>query len=196
MKIAVILSILLPLGVFASDFKNGDVILLPLNCYSCRYIESETGAPYSHSGVVLRIAGELRVAQSLGEVKSFALSDFLAMGRKGTKALHLRSKFLKSSKGMVKDYLKNFKGLRFDSKYRWNNFDSDGRELLYCSEFITKFLNRYLSKKLIPSPMDYRSNWDYWFNYFDGEVPQGEPGNSPADFYFSKDFKHLRKIRL
>ena len=181
---------------FSNIWEDGDVLLLPLNCYSCRYIENETGAPYSHSGVLLKINNQWAVAQSLGKVKTFSVSEFLSMGRKGAKALHLRSKFLGSSKKMVSTYLKKYKGLAFDSSYRWDNFDEEGRELLYCSEFISKFLNQFLTKKIKPKAMDYSSNWEYWFNYFNGDVPQGEPGNSPADFFFSADFTHLRKIQL
>ncbi len=121
------------------------------------------------------------------------------MGRKGEKALHLRAKYLKSSltdHEMTKVYKRDFEGLGFDPEYRWNNFAADGSELLYCSEYITKFLNRFLSKKIIPGKMNYSTNWDYWFSYFNGEVPQNEAGNSPADFYFSKDFKKMRYIAL
>jgi hypothetical protein len=97
---------------------------------------------------------------------------------------------------MEKVFNRDFKGLGFDPEYRWNNFQADGSELLYCSEYITKFLNRFLSKKIIPKAMDYSNNWDYWFNYFNGDVPQGEAGNSPADFYFSKDFKKIKYLSL
>ncbi|MBK22799.1 MAG: hypothetical protein CME70_02245 [Halobacteriovorax sp.] len=196
MRLLVFIALFLPLCAFSSEWRNGDIILLPLNCYSCRYIESETGAPFSHSGLLIKIEGKWRVTQSLGEVKSFSVNEFLSMGRKGEKALHIRAKYLKSTRGMAKDYTENFRGLPFDSKYLWNNFDLEGRELLYCSEFITKLLNNYLAKKLVPKKMDFRDNWEYWYNYYSGDVPQGEPGNSPADFYFSKDFLHLRNINL
>jgi hypothetical protein len=42
--------------------------------------------------------------------------------------------------------------------------------------------------------MDYTHNYDSWANYFDGDVPQNELGNSPADFYFSKDFIKLEEV--
>lgn len=193
---ALLLAILLTSNVHAIEWRNGDVLLLPLNCYSCTVIENETGAPYSHSGILLKIKGKWRVAQSLGVVKTFSVQDFLAMGRKGKHALQVRPKYLVNSSKMSSTYLKDFKGLPFDSSYRWDNFDEEGRELLYCSEFITKLLNRFLTKVIVPSPMDYTSNWNYWLNYFAGDVPQGQPGNSPADFYFSKDFKHLSKIKI
>lgn len=192
-----LLAFLINSSVFATEWRNGDVLLIPLNCYSCSYIEQASGAPYSHSGVLLKIKGKWRVAQSLGVVKTFSVQEFLAMGRKGRTALQVRPKYLVgTNKQMVKTYLKKYKGLPFDSNFLWDNFDEEGRELLYCSEFITKLLNQFLSKPIIPAPMDYSSNWEYWNNYFNGDVPQGHPGNSPADFFFSKDFKHLSKIKL
>jgi hypothetical protein len=200
MKLSVLLMFISFQGVASSSlWRSGDVLLIPLNCYSCRYIESESGAPYSHSGVLLKIKGKFQVAQSLGEVSTLSTEEFLSMGRKGEKALHLRSKYLASSvkdQKMSQVYKNDFKGLGFDPQYRWNNFAADGSELLYCSEFITKFLNRFLSKQILPGKMDYSYNWDYWFQYFSGKVPQNEIGNSPADFFFSKDFKKIRAISL
>lgn len=200
MKLSVLL-MFISFSSIASEslWRSGDVILIPLNCYSCRYIESESGAPFSHSGVLLKIKGKWRVAQSLGEVSSLEVEKFLSMGRKGEKALHLRSNYLKAlvkDKKMTLVYQNDFKGLGFDPSYEWNNFAADGSELLYCSEFITKFLNRFLAKKIIPGKMDYSSNWDYWFQYFSGNVPQNEAGNSPADFFFSKDFQKIRYLKL
>jgi hypothetical protein len=200
MKLSVLL-MFISFSSIASEglWRSGDVILIPLNCYSCRYIESESGAPFSHSGVLLKIKGKWRVAQSLGEVSSLEVEKFLSMGRKGEKALLLRAKFLDkkiSSQSMNKIFKRDFKGLGFDPSYRWDNFAADGTELLYCSEFVTKFLNRFLTKKIIPSKMDYSHNYDYWLNYFAGDVPQNELGNSPADFYFSKEFIKVEEIAL
>lgn len=200
MKLSILL-MFINIQAYASGFewRTGDVLLIPLNCYSCRYIESETGAPYSHSGVLLKVAGVWRVAQSLGEVSTLSVERFLSMGRKGEKALVLRNSFLNKSASeakMARVFEEDFQGLGFDSEYRWNNFAEDGSELLYCSEFITKFLNRFLTKKIKPGIMDYSQNWDYWFQYFNGAVPQNEAGNSPADFFFSKDFKKIKRILL
>lgn len=188
---------ILSFNIKASVWKEGDVLLLPLRCYSCTVIESETGAPYSHSGVLFKVNGKWRVAQSLGEVNTLSLREFKKMGRGGEHILHLRPKHIKKSfYSMEYVFKKYYEGLPFDSRYLWNNFNEDGEELLYCSEFVLKFLNHFLSKKIVPNQMDFSENWDFWYEQWDGNVPQGQPGISPADFYYSKDFKVIRKINL
>ena len=47
---------------------------------------------------------------------------------------------------------------------------------------ITKLLNEFLNTKIPTEAMDFTENWDYWERVYDGNVPQGEPGNSPSTF--------------
>ena len=74
----------------------------------------------------------------------------------------------------------NMRGRGFDSQYLWDNYDEDGRELLYCSEMVQKTLNAALVQPLATVQMDFTKDWDYWSTYFHGRVPQGAQGNSPA----------------
>lgn len=201
-----ILSIILTIStnVFAlelSDLSGGDIVTLSLNCYECRMIESETESAFSHSGVVLiDEQGRTRIAQSLGRLDHFSLAEFTKNITPGTKVHVYRPRELKGldkksrtmlDKNMLDTFNEKFKNAPFDSKYLWNNFNSQGVELLYCSEFIAKFLDHFLAQKTIPFPISYKKNYVYWMAYFKGIVPEGELGNSPASFSRDARFEFI-----
>ena len=198
-KIKLIVSILLCLFTFPlfakfnlADLKVGDVLLISLNCFECRMIESETNSAFSHSGVVVVDEnGQKRIAQSLGRLDLFTYDAFSKNKTPQSLISVYRPKEFKNIKGshlkkleldMHNVFLEKFKNAPFDSKYLWNNFSASGVELLYCSEFIAKFLDHFLRQKTITFPISYQKHYDYWFQYFKGVVPEGELGNSPAAF--------------
>ena len=172
----------------------GDVVLIALNCYVCRVINETTESPYNHSGLILDTDLGLvsRVAQSLQSTHELSLSDFLRQAGKRSPIKILRPRELdnsykndheafESTTTVLNDvFAQEMRGRAFDDNYLWNNVDNDGRELLYCSEMIQKTLNHVLTQPLRTIALDYSRHWDFWLNYFDGKVPQGEPGNSPA----------------
>lgn len=192
------------------DLRPGDVILVSLNCYVCKAISKTTLSPYNHSGLVLD-AGDalggvdfdketfsgLRVAQSLGTTSTVTLDEFFAQVKNGSPFTVLRPKELNQLRDHdparyagARRKLRGFfneqmLGRGFDDDYLWDNVDQNGRELLYCSEMIQKTLNHVLSEPLRPIGLDYSRMWEFWFEYFDGEVPQGLPGNSPASLQAS-----------
>lgn len=187
--IFVVLSILITFKLSATELKVGDVILISFNCFECKMIESETNSNFSHSGVVIRDEnGNLKIAQSLGVVALYNLNDFLKNKTPNTKAFVYRSYEIESQinskfeADMKRLFDLDFKGALFDVEYKWNNFDKSGRELLYCSEFIAKFLDHFQKKQTIPFVLTYNKNYKYWNEYFHGKVPEGELGNSPASF--------------
>lgn len=183
-----------PLGV---ELQTGDVILLSLDCYECRMIEDETQTRFSHSGLVIVDSREqVFVAEALGDVHHVPLADFIARSSPGRPPVVMRLRELQSlqptpselkrrQQDLIRRYVNHFVGLPFDSDYRWNNFTSDGVELLYCSEFIVKLLNEILEKPIQAKPMSFKRNWEYWQKHFPQGVPEGLPGYSPADFYQS-----------
>jgi hypothetical protein len=95
---------------------------------------------------------------------------------------------------MRKIFVRDYEGLGFDAKFSWSNRDLKGRELLYCSEFVAKFLNRFLRRDFLPRPMTFDRNPDYWMRYFGGNPPAGELGNSPGDFERSPLLYEVRSI--
>lgn len=184
-----------------SELKSGDVILISLNCYECRMIESETDSKFSHSGIVLfDEENKLKVGQSIGKIALFDLNIFLKNVTKGSKIAVYRSYELNnqnvSSAKMLKVFKEKYEGIIFDKNYLWNNLDQNGKELLYCSEFIAKFLDNFLEEKTIPLPMSYKKHYDYWFNYFKGHVPEGELGNSPVEFTRDSRFYFAGNLEL
>ncbi len=194
-------------NVFAltvSDLRSGDVILLSLNCIECRVIESETNSLFSHSGVIVFDQDQkMKVAQSIGNVALFSYADFTRNITPGTfvhvyrprefKSLSLTKKAM-LEKSMLDVFNEKYRGAPFDSKYIWNNFNAQGVELLYCSEFIAKFLDNFLTQKTSISVISYNKHYDYWTRYFKGNVPENELGNSPASFSRDNRFEFIGTI--
>lgn len=182
----------------AFELQSGDVVLISFNCYECRVIELETNSKFSHSGVVIKNEQqEIRIGQSLGFVALYPVEEFLKKKTPGTAVAVYRPKELlhvnpadqkEIDHNMLDTFNSDFKGLPFDVRYLWDNFDSQGRELLYCSEFIAKFLDRFLNSPTIPYPLSYKKNEQYWLQYFKGNIPEGVLGNSPAAFSQDKRF--------
>jgi hypothetical protein len=187
--------------ISALTLKSGDVLLISFNCYECRVIESETNSDFSHSGVVIKDEnGNIKIGQSLGFVALYDLPSFLKNRTPNTKAFVYRPLELLNSENknidldMFKIFQTEFKGALFDSNYLWNNIDKNGRELLYCSEFIAKFLDHFLKVPTTPFPLTYSKNRDYWFQYFKGKIPEGELGNSPVSFSRDSRFQFIGTI--
>ena len=188
-------------GLEIKELQTGDVLLLSLNCVECRMIESETDSLFSHSGViVVDEKGTQRVAQALGSLHAATYADFTRNITKGTgvhvyrpkEFLHLTvqdKKFMETI--MFEVFTERFKNAPFDSRFLWNNYNNQGEELLYCSEFIAKFLDLFLSEKTIPSLITYDKNSEYWNRLFKGDVPHGELGNSPASFSRDDRFEFI-----
>lgn len=184
--------------IYKNELKVGDVILLPMKCWVCTLIEEETSSEYSHSGVILSASSnEIWIGQSLGKVHSVKLADFLRMKDPLRPLLIVRPKELTvreiSNTQSLKVYNNEFKDLPFDHDYLWDNFDGK-KEELYCSEFITKFLNRFLINKIAPESMSYAIHYQYWQNYFHNSPPEGLPGISPAYYERSSNFTHLGEL--
>lgn len=187
-----------------SSLKSGDVLLISLNCYECRVIESETNSPYSHSGIVIKNElGEIKIAQSLTGIALYSFQQFSKYKTPGTSIAVYRPHELSnlSSKEeltidqqMLKVFNEQFKGLPFDKRYLWDNYNSEGLELLYCSEFVAKFLDRFLSNPTIPFPLSYKKNWVYWLQYFKGDIPDGVLGNSPASLSYDERLNFIGNL--
>lgn len=202
-----LIAALVSTNVFAltvNDLRSGDVILLSLKCIECRVIESETNSLFSHSGVIIFDQDQkMKVAQSIGNVALFSYADFTRNITPGTfvhvyrprefKSLSLTKKAM-LEKSMLDVFNEKYRGAPFDSKYIWNNFNAQGVELLYCSEFIAKFLDNFLTQKTTINVISYNKHYDYWSRYFKGNVPENELGNSPASFSRDNRFEFIGTI--
>ena len=202
-------------GEESQHLRVGDVILIELNCYSCRAISQSTASRYHHSGLVVEVPSRhafsggtpesessvstIRIAQSLSKVEVISLSKFLAQAKSGSFVAHLRPRELESDYSlnrevfdektatMVQTFREQFVGKPFDPAFLWDNVSPQGEELLYCSEMIQKTLNTVLETKLKTVSMDFSQGYDFWNTYFNGHVPQGKEGNSPASLYRAEE---------
>ncbi len=197
-----IILFLLFLSIFSTGYTYiepdqlhpGDIILLPLRCHICQLIESETNSNYSHSGIVIgRRSGELLLAQALHGVELVPLSQFLSIKDPSRPALLVRpQEFINSpitTKQLMTTFKQEFAGAPFDHDFLWNNYSETDEEMLYCSEFITKFLNKFLINKITPTPMSFIHNYSQWEEYLGHPPPSNEPGVTPAYFTNSPLFK-------
>ncbi|MFX3675783.1 MAG: YiiX/YebB-like N1pC/P60 family cysteine hydrolase [bacterium] len=146
MKLILKSLILLSLSLSAQAFelRPGDVLLIELRCYSCSIIADETGSRFSHSGVVLAKQGEqYLVAQALGQVHATTLEKFKSQKTKLSSMLVLRPKSFSPSEKLLNVFNRDWSGIPFDSNYTWDD------EKLYCSEFVAKFLERFMGQSFL-----------------------------------------------
>jgi hypothetical protein len=187
-----------PASAAAARFQVGDILLQPLHCWVCSLIEAEEQSIYSHMGIVLA-TDPVVVGEAWGSVKVSGLADFMAKTEKGQRLLHLRLRDAHQQQQLAASQLlaifqQKFEHLKYDPYFLWDNFDDLGREKLYCSEFITKLMEGVLPITLPLKRMHFNRNREHWERYFNGPVPDGQWGNSPADFYRSELFISLGEL--
>lgn len=187
------------------NFQAGDVLLVPLNCYVCNAIENETGVPYSHSVVVATTTNSMQEAsvyEAWGSVKRTPLLEILQRAEKNQPLLHMRPRefspqFTPTEQQFSNTFSQDFEDLPFDNLFLWDNKDENGKELLYCSEFVVKFINRFLADPEPPLPMSFLALSDFWNTYyrqFNETPPEGLPGVSPATIANSPRFRVIGQI--
>ena len=206
-KIVKLLSTIL-LSVFASvtaiaspDLKVGDIILQPLDCWTCSLIEAEERTIYSHMGLVLEVHPRILVGEAFGTVKLTPLEEFAQKTQRNQRMLVLRLKnpnmteFLGQQKSPLMAVFRGvFLHKPYDPEFLWDNVDRSGNEKFYCSEFIAKLLSGFLRVTFPIKRMHYNVNRSAWEKYFNGNVPDGKWGNSPADFERSGLFYKVREL--
>ena len=200
MKFLMILfSLLLTFSGQAAQLRVGDVLLQPLNCWACTLIEVEENSLYSHMGIVIS-ENPVLVAEAYGPIRALPLEQFLGKTEKGQKVgvlrfkdQKIRSKFTMHG-DQLRELFKTYQGLPFDDEFLWSNFNEQGQELYYCSEFVTKFLEPFLGIQLPLKRMEFLKNRQLWEIYFKGKIPDGEWGNSPADYERSELFLKIGEL--
>ena len=170
-----------------ASLQVGDVILQPLNCRLCRLIEAQEQSTFSHMSVVIKTTPQVLVAEAWGQVRMVPVEDFIKKGDL-TRA-HSVVRLKERKKMNLELAMKQWLGYPYDDQFLWNNVDELGREPVYCSEFVTKLLNPFLVNKIPTKYMDFSVNREAWWTYFHGDVPDGQPGNSPGDFARSPLFE-------
>lgn len=181
----------------AAPLETGDILLMSVPCYVCSLIEIEEGVPYSHSAVVFRDGARIEVLEAWGEVKRTPLEEFLSRRKKRTPVAVIRardgSQLSARSREVLQVFSNEFQGQGFDDRFLWDNRDERG-ELFYCSEFVAKFLNRFVARPFLPKPMHYQKHRDDWSRYFRGNPPDQLPGISPGDFLNHVDWIQVGEL--
>jgi hypothetical protein len=200
-KFASLFLFLFSLSTWALELKVGDILLQPLDCWSCSLIEAQENTIYSHMGIVIQTSPTVLVAEAQGTVRSLSLDVFRSKNQKGQNlsVRRFRSdsavRYLESMKRTFLEFYKNdFEGLKYDKEFLWNNIDETGREKLYCSEMITKLLQGFMRIELPIKRMKFDRNREAWIKYFQGNPPDGKWGNSPADFELSELFYEVGEL--
>lgn len=182
----------------SKELLTGDILLQPLNCWSCRLIEQQEDSEYSHIGIVIIDNGKVKVAEAYGQVQLVSLADFLKKTHpeKSVKVRRLDHHFFnfENFETKIKDSVNRFLGNPYDRRFLWEN-SINGKEAIYCSELVYKVI--YPQVKfwdLAPKIMLFDQNAQLWDRYFRGETPRGKLGISPEDFNKSRDFRTLWNI--
>ncbi len=176
------------------DLKVGDILLQPLDCWSCSLIEAEEGSIYSHIGIVVAV-DPVMVAEARGKVKLVSLEAFDSTTQKNQNISVLRfqnpnavAELQRNSNMFLQLFRTEFEGLAYDHDFLWDNFDQNGNQKLYCSEMISKLLQAFMGFEPIVKRMHFNKNVAEWERYFQGQIPRGKWGNSPASFEKSDHF--------
>jgi hypothetical protein len=190
-----------PFTLFALELKVGDILLQPLDCWSCSLIEAQEKSIYSHMGLVIQTTPTVEVAEALGVVRILSLKDFNSRTQKGQRLLVKRfqnkliTANLERRQKEFRHYFKNkFENLKYDHEFLWDNFDEHGLEKLYCSEMISKLFLGFLAVEIPVKRMKFDINRDEWIRYFNGPPPDDEWGNSPATFEKSELFYDVGEL--
>lgn len=189
MRFILLMFSLFPILAQAQALRIGDILLQPKNCYLCRLIEEHESSSFSHMGIVIKGGRNPQVAEALGDVHVLPVEQFLKQGdpARAVKIIRLKEKAFLPLREAIVTWL----GADYDEDFLWDNFDDQGRERVYCSEFVTKLLNPFLKNQIPTKTMDYSLNREAWWRYFGGIVPDGLPGNSPGDFDRSPLFETI-----
>jgi hypothetical protein len=195
------------LGTFQSvtraeiQIQSGDVILQPMDCWACGLIEAEEETIYSHIGIAFRVGDKIEVAEAFGKVRKITLDEFNKKTQKDQKLKIIRFRneqiqqdFLRRNLELQVLFETEFNGLTYDAQFLWNNFDSNGNEKLYCSEFISKFLQASFGLETPIKRMHFEKNRDSWIKFFKGNVPDNQWGNSPGDYERSELFYEVGEL--
>jgi hypothetical protein len=172
-----LLGLLLVGPVWGMELLPGDILLQPLNCWVCNLIEGQEKSPYSHMGIIIKSTPkEIIVAEALGEVRAVSLEKFKSRTQKGERIMVRRHVNKRLWHRLEFLFYNLFEGTPYDAKFSWKN------DALYCSELVYKLMHFMTPNLPAPKPMEFTYQREFWDRYFDGMIPDGEPGNSPADF--------------
>lgn len=165
----------------AATWETGDLVFTALPSTAGSVIASTTASPVSHVGIaVRRDDGRITVIHAAGRVREDPLPRFATYGdgryavsRFAFRDGEERDRFVAAARRFI--------GVAYDMQYRLDN------ETIYCSELVYRaFLDGTGRVPSAPRPMDFAAAgpeaWAFWEQFFHGDVPQGLPGVTPAQY--------------
>lgn len=186
---------LISINCFANYLVSGDVLLQPLDCWSCNLIEQQEESEYSHIGIYLNLDGKDMVLEAYGSVKLVSLKEFLSKTQDGLRVKVIRAYDYKKLNKNFQALALSYVGHSYDSKFLWNNKDENMKEKMYCSELLYKILKPFITfYDLRPKVMHFDINPLLWDRFFRNNTPRGKIGISPEDFNKSTDFTFIQYL--
>lgn len=167
--------------------RPGDFVYTQLKGMAGDAIRGSSDGDASHCGVVARAPdGSLTVIHAYGRVREEPVAAFLAKST-GKWAANRFGAMTPALAEAIVATARGFLGWPYDRQYLVTN------QSIYCSELLWRALRDGPGLEPVPlKPMDFASDgpevWDFWVRFFQGEVPQGEPGIAPGDYLVSPAF--------
>jgi hypothetical protein len=188
--------------VTVKELRSGDVLLQPIVCDMCELIEKEENTAYAHAGLLIRaVDGAPMVAEAFRKTEIIPLVRFQKRTKKGHKIMVLRSRLplycgreKDCAKTLLSDFKKKYAGAAYDNQFLWDNKDKKGKELLYCSELITKLLRPYAPVPFPVKPMHFKKDRAQWNKKMGGKPPVDQVGNSPGDLERSSGWMKIGEL--
>ena len=188
-----------PQGGSEFQFETGDVIAHTSQSSQSTMIQVGTMSKYSHVGVIFVKNGKAYVLESLSTTKFSTVEAFIDRGknddytvfRYGTYDVNQdgydvwQSGLTGAQKSKLRSSVKNYKGKRYDSAFKWSD------DKIYCSELVWKMYEDVGIELTEPKKM---KNFPLWIPKFKqvmekrwgGKVNKEEPVVSPKDITKSK----------
>jgi hypothetical protein len=144
---------------------------------------------------LFKLQPEVLIAESWFTVKTQTFDEFNQKTQKdqALQVIRLRdSSMAIDPVAFLELFQRKYAGKKYDHHFLWDNYDENGDEMLYCSEFVGKFLTEYFGIDFPIKQMHFSRNLEAWKKHFRGEVPVGKWGNSPGDFERSPLFIHVQ----
>jgi hypothetical protein len=185
---------LFSISISALELRPGDLLLQSVRCWVCSLIELETQSRYSHIAMVYAVdKDKVKIAEAyFPRVQLIELDEFLFKTNPNTKIKILRSKQA-ISVDQFQAAVQTYVGLSYDDQFE---FETDIVSKIYCSELVYRVYNDLNLASPALKPMNFERYYDYWEQYFTGEVPSGKLGVAPADFDQSDLFETMGNLNV
>jgi len=136
-KILFLMLMILPMAMFGSNLKEGDVVFQISKSKQSPLVQLATLSPWSHCGIIIEKKGGLYVLEASNVVKLTPWKQWKRRGRGGIVKI-MRCK----SKDKIKINYKSYLGKSYDLAFKFDN------NKYYCSELVYEIYKHQLNIEL------------------------------------------------